>query len=128
MSVIDSFGFSPLVLWGVIEVPVKVYIMLLDSRVSHTLPDAYPLQCTHARSLKICTHCCCALLHSYIGLSVLTMTCPQYWSALSLTADNSARALDQLSDELVGEVAEEMLQQRREMGAQKHVPCHHWSR
>ena len=59
---------------------------------------------------------------------MLTMTCPQYWSALSLTADNSARALDQLSDELVGEVAEEMLQQRREMGAQKHVPCHHWSR
>ena len=68
------------------------------------------------------------LLHSYVGLSVLSMPCPQYWSALSLTADNSARALDQLSDELVGEVAEEMLQQRRQVGAQKHVPCHHWSR
>jgi len=40
-SVTEAFGFSPLVLWGVIEVPVKVYIMLLDSRVSHTLqPDA----------------------------------------------------------------------------------------
>ena len=65
---------------------------------------------------------------SSMPASVLTMTHPQYWSALSLTADNSARALDQLSDELVGEVAEEMLQQRRQMGAQKHVPCHHWSR
>ena len=55
---------------------------------------------------------------------------PQYWSALSPTGDNNARALDALNDQLVGEVAQEMMQQREQMGADHwhHVPCHHWSR
>ena len=54
----------------------------------------------------------------------------QYWSALSPTGDNTARALDALNDQLVGEVAQEMMQQREQMGADHwhHVPCHHWSR
>jgi len=37
-AVKDAFGFNPLVLWGVIEVPVKYYIMLMDSQVSPCLP------------------------------------------------------------------------------------------
>ena len=66
---------------------------------------------------------------TYTSPLALTCTHPaQYWSALSLSADNSAAALDVLSNQLVGKVAEEMLEQRQEMGADHHVPCHHWSR
>ena len=34
-SVQDAFGFNPLILFGVVEMPFKYYIMLLDSRVTH---------------------------------------------------------------------------------------------
>lgn len=37
ISVMDAFGFDAMVLWGVIEVPVKFYIMLMDSRYWTTL-------------------------------------------------------------------------------------------
>merc|ERR1711871_1122956 len=31
-SAYTAFGYNPMVLWGAIEMPVKAYIMLLDSR------------------------------------------------------------------------------------------------
>ena len=37
-SVINAFGFDPALLFGVIEMPLKYYIMLLDSRVRHARP------------------------------------------------------------------------------------------
>ena len=37
-SVINAFGFDPAQLFGVIEMPLKYYIMLLDSRVRHARP------------------------------------------------------------------------------------------
>ena len=37
-SVQIAFGFDPALLFGVIEMPLKYYIMLLDSRVRHARP------------------------------------------------------------------------------------------
>ena len=37
-SVEIAFGFDPALLFGVIEMPLKYYIMLLDSRVRHARP------------------------------------------------------------------------------------------
>ena len=51
----------------------------------------------------------------------------QYWSNLSPDGDNSAHALDELNNQLVGQVAVEMAEQRREMRTAEHVKHHHWT-
>ena len=47
----------------------------------------------------------------------------QYWSNLSPDGDNTARALDQLNNQLVGQVAVEMAEQRQQKPSVRGQHC-----
>ena len=51
-AVQSAFGFNPTILFGIFELPIKYYIMLLDSRVSPLPPDPRPCghRSVHAQS------------------------------------------------------------------------------
>ena len=108
IEVKDVLSFYPFVLLGTLEMPLKYYIMLLDSRVRH----AHGPHLTSPQSI----HCC-----------VLAW---KYWCSLSLTGDNSTLALDTLDNEMVGKVAVSMRTLHAELAQQgtERAPHLHWTR
>ena len=108
----NALGFSPLILFGVMEMPMRYYIMLLDSRVRHaphtpTRPH-YPL--------PVLTPFLCVL---------------KFWSSLSLTGTNATSALDMLENEMVRQIALEIRSSHNELAPNRasQLPTHiHFTR